>query len=180
MRIYTRTGDDGTTGLFGGPRVPKSDPRVAAYGAVDETNAVIGWALAAGPSRETADVLRRAQETCFRVGAALASAPGRDPGVPAIGEADVTALERAIDRCEEGLPPLKTFVLPGGGEPGARLHFARTVCRRAEREVVALAQREGVDRRIVEWLNRLGDLLFVLARWENRSSPETPWLGRHG
>jgi cob(I)alamin adenosyltransferase len=180
MRIYTKKGDDGSTGLFGGSRVSKADRRVAAYGTVDEMNAVIGWVLAAGPSPETTAALHAVQETCFRVGAFLALAPGADPGVPRIDDADVEALEHEIDRCEDALPPLKTFVLPGGGEVGARLHVARTVSRRAERDVVELARNELVDPHVVKWLNRLSDLLFVLARWENRDTPESPWVGRRG
>jgi cob(I)alamin adenosyltransferase len=180
MRIYTKRGDDGSTGLLGGVRVSKSAARVGAYGAVDELNAVIGWVRAAQPDADVDEVLASVQEGCFRAGAFLASAPGADPGVAAISSADVEGFERAIDRCEDGLPPLRTFVLPGGGEVGARLHVARTVCRRAERDVVALARAEPVDPAIVVWLNRLSDLLFVLARWANRASPEAPWAGRKG
>jgi cob(I)alamin adenosyltransferase len=178
MRIYTRTGDDGSTGLFGGPRVSKADLRVAAYGTVDELSSFLGWARAARPSAETDALLAKVQDTCFRVGAFLATASGRDPGVPRVDEADVEALEREIDRREDALPPLKTFVLPGGAEAGARLHVARAVGRRAEREVVALMREHLVDPLLLKWLNRLSDLLFVLARWENRESPEAPWTGR--
>jgi cob(I)alamin adenosyltransferase len=178
MRIYTKRGDDGSTGLLGGVRVSKADLRVGAYGAVDELNAVIGWVRAAGPEPDVDEVLAAVQENCFRVGAFLASAPGVDPGVARISDADVQGFEHAIDRCEDALPPLRQFVLPGGGEVGSRLHVARTVSRRAEREVVALAARESVDPMIVVWVNRLSDLLFVLARWANRASPERPWAGR--
>ena len=180
MRIYTKRGDDGSTGLLGGVRVDKSALRVGAYGAVDELNAVVGWVRAARPEKDVDEVLASVQEACFRVGAFLACAPGADPGVARISAADVEGFERAIDRCEDALPPLKTFVLPGGGEVGARLHVARTVSRRAEREVVALSRREAVDPAIVVWLNRLSDLLFVLARWANRATPEAPWAGRKG
>jgi cob(I)alamin adenosyltransferase len=182
MRIYTRGGDDGTTGLYGGARVSKADPRVAAYGAVDELNAALGWARAARPPAEVDRVLRAAQEACFRVGAHLASMAGRDPGVALPDDAEVSALEREIDALEARLPALKTFLLPGGSEAAARLHLARTVCRRAEREVVGLAAQEPVPAVAVRWLNRLSDLLFVQARFANLEAGEAdvPWTGRKG
>lgn len=177
MRIYTKTGDDGTTGLFGGLRVSKATDRVGAYGTVDELNAVLGWARAAGLPGELDRVLERVQEDCFRLGAFLATAPGKDPGIAHLTDADVALLERAIDRLEDDLAPLMTFVLPGGGEGAARLHVARTVCRRAERAVVDLAARESVDAVLVRWLNRLSDLLFVQARAANAAAgvPDVPW-----
>jgi cob(I)alamin adenosyltransferase len=177
MRIYTRTGDDGTTGLYGGARVSKASERVDVYGTVDELNAALGWARAAGLPAEVDTVLAAAQEGCFRIGAFLASAPGKDPGIARVTDADITGFERAIDRLEEGLAPLKTFVLPGGAEGAARLHLARTVCRRAERALVALAAREPVDPLHVRWLNRLSDLLFVQARATNKAAgvADVPW-----
>lgn len=177
MRIYTRTGDDGTTGLYGGGRVRKDAERVEVYGTVDELNAALGWARAAGLPPEVDRVLERAQEGCFRIGAFLAAAPGKDPGIARLGDADVLAFEQAIDALEQGLEPLKTFVLPGGVEGAARLHLARTVCRRAERALVGLAAREAVDPLQVRWLNRLSDLLFVQARAANRAAgvPDVPW-----
>lgn len=180
MKIYTRTGDDGTTGLYGGARTRKDDPRVEAYGTVDETNAVIGLARAAGLPREIEEVLVKAQSTLFDVGAALATPADRAASVPTVGDADVLALEQAIDALELHLPPLKTFVLPGGSEGAARLHVARTVCRRAERLVVAMAERLPVDPAIVRWLNRLSDLLFVQARFANHVAKvaDVPWVGR--
>jgi cob(I)alamin adenosyltransferase len=178
MRIYTRRGDDGSTSLYGGPRVSKAAHRVAAYGSVDELNSVLGWARAAPLSAPTDTVLAAVQDTCFRAGAHLASVPGKDPGVPGVADADVVYLEAEVDRCEDALPPLTTFILPGGSEAGARLHVARTVCRRAERDLVTLMQDEPVDPTILRWLNRLSDLLFTLARWENRETPERPWTGR--
>lgn len=181
-RIYTRGGDDGSTGLYGGVRVSKADARVGAYGCIDELNAVLGWALASAPPEETPEeiqaVLEVAQHGCFRLGAWLACAPGTDPGIAAVSDDDVLAFERAIDALEEDLPPLKTFILPGGGEAGARLHMARTVCRRAERRLIALAASSEVDPVGIRWLNRLSDLLFVQARYANHRAgrSETPWL----
>ena len=177
MRIYTRTGDDGTTGLYGGGRVSKASERVEVYGTVDELNAAVGWARAARLPEEIDRVLERVQEGCFRVGAFLATAAGKDPGIARLTDADVTPLEQAIDRLESDLTPLKTFVLPGGCEGAARLHLARTVCRRAERALVGLASRESVDPVHVRWLNRVSDLLFVQARAANRAAgvPDVPW-----
>lgn len=180
MRIYTKTGDDGTTGLYGGLRLSKAAHRVEAYGTVDELNAVLGWARAAGLPGELDRTLERVQDDCFRLGAFLACAPGKDPGVARLSDADVARLEQAIDRLEADLPPLRTFVLPGGGEAAARLHVARTVCRRAERAVVGLAAAEALDGVFVRWLNRLSDLLFVQARAANAAAgvADVPWLPR--
>lgn len=181
MKIYTKTGDDGTTGLYGGVRVSKADPRVEAYGAVDETNAAVGVARAAGLPAPIEAVLARAQATLFQVGGALATPPGTAGSTTAVLESDVEELEHAIDALEAGLPPLRTFVLPAGSEAAVRLHLARTVCRRAERQVVHLAGVSAVDPILVRWLNRLSDLLFVQARAANRSAgvPDVPWLGRN-
>jgi cob(I)alamin adenosyltransferase len=169
MKIYTKTGDDGTTGLLGGVRVPKHDARVAAYGDVDEANAVVGTAAALG-DRALARLLNGVQKDLFAIGARLAD-PTREV-VARRAKAAVTAghvrrLERAIDARERELPPLRSFVLPGGCPVAAALHQARTVVRRAERSVVALAQAAAVEPGIVVYLNRLSDLLFVLARSEN-------------
>ena len=124
--------------------------------------------------------LEMAQHACFRLGAVLASVPGKDPGVPAVSGDDVDVLEQAIDVHEEALPALKTFILPGGGEASARLHLARTVCRRAERGLVALGEHEAVEASAVRWLNRLSDLLFVMARRANHEAgiADVPWVGR--
>jgi cob(I)alamin adenosyltransferase len=180
MRIYTRTGDDGTTGLYGGARVSKACDRVDAYGTVDELNAVLGWVRAARPAPELDRPLERAQEGCFRLGAFLATAPGKDPGIARLSDDDVGWMEQTIDRLEADLEPLKTFILPGGSEVAARLHVARTVCRRAERAVVSLSSREPIDALFVRWLNRLSDLLFVMARWANSAAGEkdVPWEPR--
>jgi cob(I)alamin adenosyltransferase len=175
VKVYTRTGDDGTTGLFGGGRVAKSHPRLHAYGTVDEANAAVGLARAAlradGLSAEAlahADALLDAvQHDLFVLGGDLA-APGetRYP-VPRIEPAHTTALERAIDGLDADLPPLKHFILPGGTGGAAALHLARTVVRRAERLTVELAALDDVSEAAVHYLNRLSDLLFVLARWAN-------------
>ena len=182
MKIYTRGGDDGTTGLYGGVRVSKADKRVEAYGTVDELNAALGWVRAGRPSENIDATLAAAQETCFRLGAWLASVPGKDPGVPSVNDEDVEAFEAAIDAMENQLEPLKTFILPGGSELGARLHVARTVCRRAERAIVALAAVSSaeVPGVAMRWVNRLSDLLFVQARWVNHRAGcvEVPWQPR--
>ena len=182
MRIYTRSGDDGSTGLYGGVRVSKADPRVEAYGSIDELNAVIGWVRATQIPAALDEVLTWSQERCFCVGAFLASAPGTDPGIEPLTEEDVTQLEAAIDRLEEDLEPLKTFILPGGCEAAARLHIARTVCRRAERALVALAQGDGAEMLYIRWVNRLSDTLFVQARWANAQAgqADVPWQPRTG
>ncbi|MDA1194318.1 MAG: cob(I)yrinic acid a,c-diamide adenosyltransferase [Planctomycetota bacterium] len=177
MKIYTRGGDDGSTGLYGGGRVSKADLRVDAYGRVDELNALLGWVRAVKTTDNVDATLALAQDGCFRLGAWLASPAGKDPGVAPPTQEDVEMIEAAIDAMEAQLDPLKTFVLPGGCEAAARLHIARTVCRRAERQLVALHHTEAVEPVFVQWLNRLSDLLFVQARWENRRSgvPDEPW-----
>lgn len=178
MKIYTKTGDDGTTGLFGGGRVAKSSLRVEAYGTVDEVNSVIGIARAGGLASEIDAVLAEVQVDLFTVGAELACVPGKEDKLKMdlVSEADAERLERAIDEAEKHLEPLKTFILPGGTPQAAALHHARTVCRRAERAVLALEDAPA-RKEIVVYLNRLSDLLFVLARWANRLAKVTdvPW-----
>jgi cob(I)alamin adenosyltransferase len=180
VKVYTKTGDAGQTGLVDGSRVPKDHPRVTAYGEIDELNAVIGLARAEAPEAPLDDLLRGVQRDLFAIGAQLADPQAR------IGErkakAAVTAehaerLERAIDARESDLPPLRAFILPGGSRLGALLHLARTVCRRAERSVVALARQEDVDPQVVVYVNRLSDLLFVLARHANlaQGTAEDTW-----
>jgi cob(I)alamin adenosyltransferase len=181
VKIYTRTGDDGSTGLLGPGRVPKSAPRVEAYGAVDELNAVLGVARALDTGALLGTELGEIQATLFQLGAELAARePALLEALERIADDDVTALERWIDRLDAGLSPLASFVLPGGEPLAAQLHVARTVCRRAERRVVALAREESVEPRLVRYLNRLADLLFVMARWCNHrtGAPETEWRGR--
>ena len=180
MKIYTRTGDTGDTGLFGGTRVRKSDPRVAAYGDVDELNACLGVVCAQpGLDAEVGDVLALIQKDLFAIGARLADpaehVAGRVTKV-AVGDGDVQRLEGWIDRFEAGLPPLRRFILPGGSVPGAQLHLSRTVCRRAERSIVSLGA-ASVDAHVMMYINRLSDLLFVLARALNHRAgrTETEW-----
>lgn len=184
MKIYTKTGDAGDTGLFGGGRVSKSSMRVWAYGEVDELNSVIGLCAITPIDEERSALLAEIQRQLFEIGGELATTDARQQkgGLPQISEDDVVALERAIDQAEEELEPLMNFVLPGGSELSARLHLARTVCRRAERRVVALAAEENVRGELVRYLNRLSDLLFTLARLANvrANVPDVPWVPRKG
>ena len=183
VRIYTKTGDTGETGLFGGGRVPKSDARVAAYGEVDELNALIGVALTSIRDADIREALGAIQPDLFVVGAHLATPAttrGRRPALPSLPDDRVANFERRIDAAEAELPPLDAFVLPGGSPGGAALHHARTVCRRAERAIVALAAGQPVEPGVIVYMNRLSDLLFVLARLENHRAgqPERKWLWR--
>lgn len=181
MKIYTRSGDRGETSLLGGERVSKADPRVEAYGAVDELNSFLGLARAKVPREELARYLEALQAALFQVGAELATARPEDPKlaahVPHVTKSQVEEVEAWIDRLDAELPPLRNFVLPGGSEAGALLHLARAVCRRAERRVVALAQQQPVNPEVLRFLNRLGDFLFVAARWVNQvaGTPEPVW-----
>ena len=175
-RIYTRTGDDGSTGLGDGSRAGKDAPRVAAFGTLDEANAAIGLLLACdGLPEEVREVLAAVQHGLFDLGGELCI-----PGHAAMTQADVDALERQLDRFNATLPPLKEFILPGGGEAAARCHLARTVVRRAEREAVALSRIEPVRPEALAWLNRLSDLLFVLARVLCRASGAAEIAWQHG
>lgn len=181
MKIYTRTGDEGTTALFGGDRVPKDHPRIAAYGTVDETNSYIGVALAhlsSAPGEDRlAPLLTRLQDDLFVLGADLATPVDAKPVVPRIDGGHITRLEQVIDDFEADLPPLKHFVLPGGTPAGAMLHVARTTCRHAERLAVKAGREAPVNQHAAVYLNRLSDLLFVLARWANHEAgtPESYW-----
>lgn len=169
MKIYTKTGDRGQTGLLGGARVPKDHARVAAYGEVDETNAAVGLVLAHTKDARLTALLRQVQADLFALGAELADVrrARKQQAKAAVTPALVERLEREIDARDRVLPPLRAFVLPGGSPAAAFLHSARTVCRRAERSVVALARASRVDPLAIVYLNRLSDLLFVLARFEN-------------
>jgi cob(I)alamin adenosyltransferase len=179
MKIYTKTGDTGETGLFAGARVRKDDARIEAYGTVDELNAVIGLARAESLPAEIDDTLKRVQSELFSVGAELATPDPQKHGMALIGDAQIELLERAIDSLESGLSPLRHFILPGGSRGAASLHVARGVCRRAERRVVTLASAPGaeISERIIRYLNRLGDYLFVAARFANWEAKalETQW-----
>jgi cob(I)alamin adenosyltransferase len=181
MKLYTKTGDDGTTGLFGGARVAKASARVEAYGTVDETNAAIGVARAIPVDGRVDAVLAHIQDDLFTLGAELACVPGREDrlGMALLDDEDIGRLERAIDDADGASPPLKTFVLPGGCPTAAALHVARTVCRRAERAVLAIDDAPP-RREIVVYLNRLSDLLFALARQANGAAgvPDVPWTKR--
>ncbi|MDB6164548.1 MAG: cob(I)yrinic acid a,c-diamide adenosyltransferase [Xanthomonadaceae bacterium] len=173
-KIYTRTGDDGTTGLGDGTRIAKDSARVSAYGTVDEANSAIGLLLAAVLPADVGALLTTIQHQLFDLGGELCI-----PGHAAIFDADITALEQALDRYNTPLPPLKDFILPGGGEAAARCHVARTVVRRAERETVTLARHDVVRPQAVHYLNRLSDLLFVLARVLARASGHGEVLWNH-
>jgi len=179
MRIYTRTGDQGQTMLFGGPRVDKDVARVEAYGTVDELNAVLGLVRAEPLSADVDQLLARIQGELFEVGAEIASPDPVAQGTRTIGPHHVAALESHIDRFDAGLPPLGEFILPAGTRAAALLHVARTVCRRAERRLVTLVRQNPaeVSRVLLAYLNRLGDLLFVLARQANAAGgqPDVPW-----
>jgi len=167
-RIYTGTGDKGETGLVGGTRVSKDSLRVDAYGSVDELNSVLGIARAFLKDRELDDLLAELQKDLFVVGADLASTSDHQQrDVPRITAEKIASMEQTIDRFEAELSPLKAFILPGGGVAGSILHNARTVARRAERRVVTLSKAESINERMVPYMNRLSDLLFVMARVAN-------------
>jgi cob(I)alamin adenosyltransferase len=179
MKIYTKTGDQGDTGLFGGPRVGKDAPRIEAYGTVDELNGVLGMVRAQALERRFDELLTRIQNELFALGAQLATPDPAAHRTALIGPAQIAALEGAIDLFEEGLEPLKEFILPGGAPAAAGLHFARTVCRRAERRLVTLTRQsaEPIAGELIVYLNRLSDLLFVLARAVNHAAgvKDTHW-----
>ena len=182
-KLYTRTGDRGQTGLFGGRRVAKDHPRVVAYGAIDELNSALGVALSFIRQRSVVAALQAIQNELFNIGAELASdRPVRrgkkEPGVFRLEAERVRWLEGLIDEYDARVPPLRTFVLPAGSTAAATLHFARTVCRRAERAVVTLSRKERVNPAILAYLNRLCDLLFVLARYANKAARRRELLWR--
>lgn len=177
MKIYTKRGDSGDTSLFGGQRVSKSAQRIRAYGTVDELNSLVGLAASYDLSDTGTAHLRKLQEMLFVLGADLATPPSSETRIDRIDREDVSFLEEAIDEMEKELEPLKNFILPGGSQAGATLHVARTVCRRAERAVVACRESNEVSELPVTFLNRLSDFLFVLARFENKhqDTPEESW-----
>ncbi len=173
-KIYTRTGDDGSTGLGDGSRVGKDSVRVSAYGTVDELNSALGLVLACEIGDEVRETLTQIQHDLFDLGGELCI-----PGMETVRDADIERLEQVLDRFNDGLPPLKEFILPGGGLAAAHCHLARTICRRAERELVTLARSENVRAQPQRYLNRLSDLLFVLARVLARASGHGEVLWHH-
>ena len=192
-RVYTRTGDRGETSLVGGQRVPKDSPRIVAYGAVDELNAVVGLARvfneeqidaaapAEAPRRRLDAILRKIQNQLFDLGSELATPPDAVyEGMFRMGEGEVTELESIMDDCQKDLEPLKSFILPGGGRVHGFLHQARTVCRRAERDLLALSRAEPVSEWTLRYLNRLSDLFFVLGRWAGKQAGEREYLWERG
>lgn len=173
MKIYTKTGDKGETSLFGGRRVWKDDLRIRAYGTVDELNAILGVAISELMNKELIDVIKNLQNDLFTVGSDLASPQDKENKnfvIPRVDTNLIMQLEVLIDKYDSQLPELKNFILPGGLKGSAILHHARTVCRRAEREVVSLSKVDMINHEIEVYLNRLSDLLFVLARFENFSN----------
>ncbi len=188
-RVYTRTGDKGMTALVGGKRVPKDSPRIAAYGTIDELNSVLGLArvfneerLEEGEKHRWLDeVFRRLQNQLFDLGSELATPEDAVyEGMHRIGDAEVKALEALMDRCQKELAPLRSFTLPGGGRIGGFLHQCRTVCRRAEREILALSRVEPIGEGPLRYVNRLSDLFFVLSRWVGKHLGETEYLWERG
>ncbi len=185
MKIYTRRGDSGQTDLMGGRRVPKDDARVCAYGTADELNAVLGICVVRTAREDARAVLIAIQGQLFDLGAFLATpdaATREKIGVQGVSAANIAAMEGQIDSFEIELPALRSFILPGGSEAAAALHHARAVCRRLERELVGLQALEGVDEQVLRFVNRLSDLLFVLARAENAEAgvAEQPWPAKEG
>ncbi len=192
-RVYTRTGDGGETSLVGGRRVPKDSPRIVAYGVVDELNAIVGLVrvfneerlAAAGATAERHrwldEVLKKVQNQLFDLGSELATPPDAVyEGMFRMGEGEVTELEHLMDECQKDLEPLKSFILPGGGRVHGFLHQARTVCRRAERDLLALSRVEPVSEWTLRYLNRLSDLFFVLGRWVGKQTGEREYLWERG
>ncbi|MBS1490955.1 MAG: cob(I)yrinic acid a,c-diamide adenosyltransferase [Bacteroidetes bacterium] len=181
MKIYTKTGDDGTTALFGGLRLPKSDLRIDAYGTIDELNSFLGLLRDQPANHSRQEVLIEIQDRLFTIGSILATEPGNTKvKIPSLHENDIIFLEKEIDKMDAQLPPMKFFVLPGGHESVSIGHIARTVCRRAERLVIALNGQSAVDPLVIQYLNRLSDYLFMLGRMitHELQITETPWRPR--
>ena len=188
-KVYTRTGDRGETALVGGKRVAKDSPRVETYGVIDELNSVVGLARvfneedrSAGEAHEFLDeVLCQIQDELFDLGSELATPPEFfATGMYRVSDEEVKRLEKLMDRCQKDLEPLKSFVLPGGGRIGAYLHQCRTVCRRAERDILRLSRSEEVNPTLLKYVNRLSDLFFVLARWISKQRGESEYLWQRG
>jgi cob(I)alamin adenosyltransferase len=188
-KVYTRTGDKGETALVGGKRVPKDSVRIDAYGTIDELNSIVGLArvfneecLDAGEGHRFLDgVLCRIQDELFDIGSELATPPEFfQDGMYRVGEEEITRIEKLIDQCQEDLEPLNSFILPGGGRVGAYLHQCRTVCRRAEREILRLSRTEAINDCMIKYVNRLSDLFFVLSRWIAKQTGEQEYLWQRG
>ncbi|MBI4412644.1 MAG: cob(I)yrinic acid a,c-diamide adenosyltransferase [Deltaproteobacteria bacterium] len=180
MKIYTKTGDDGTTALFDGTRVDKNNPRVDTYGDIDELNAMLGIVVSGTADPEFTQLIRQIQRDLFALGAQLANPSHKKLKAKAdFSEDKITSLEKAIDKCDAEFGPIKTFMLPGGSPTAARFEFARTLCRRAERRVVSLSKNVEIKPDILIYLNRLSDLLFMLARVANKREgiQDIPWDG---
>ncbi len=181
MKIYTKTGDEGTTALFGGKRVSKADLRIDTYGTIDELNSYFGLVRDQPVNQNRKDILIEVQDRLFTIGSILATEPGNTKvKIPALAASDITRLEQEIDTMDAQLPPMKFFVLPGGHASVSIGHVARTVCRRAERLTIALNQTEKVEPLVIQYLNRLSDYLFVLCRSmaHELQIEETPWKPR--
>jgi cob(I)alamin adenosyltransferase len=181
MKIYTKTGDEGTTSLFGGKRVSKADLRIDTYGTVDELNSYIGLVRDQEVNQKRKEVLVEIQERLFTIGSILATEPGNSKvKIPSLHEQDVVFLEQEMDKMDAELPPMRFFVLPGGHPSVSFGHVARTVCRRAERLTIALNAHEVVEPLVIKYLNRLSDYLFVLCRMmaQELKVEETPWKPR--
>ena len=180
MKIYTKTGDTGKTSLFGGKRVPKDTLRIEAYGTVDELNSILGVCRSMNTAKEVDAVFEEIQNDLFTLGADLATPSDTKKKVKRISPPDVSRLEQHIDAIQPNLAPLASFILPGGNRSASMVHLARTVCRRAERLVVRLSREETIGEHDIVYLNRLSDLLFVVARWINAlgNTPETTWQPR--
>ncbi len=188
-RVYTRTGDRGETALVGGRRVAKDSQRIEAYGTIDELNSIVGLArvfneekLRDHDAHRFVDVvLRQIQNQLFDLGSELATPPDSyQPGMYRVGEAEIKDIERLIDECQKNLGPLKSFVLPGGGKISGYLHQCRTVCRRAEREILRLSRIEELNEWVLKYVNRLSDLFFVLSRWIGKQTGEQEYLWQRG
>jgi cob(I)alamin adenosyltransferase len=181
MKVYTKTGDKGTTSLFGGTRVSKSNDRIETYGTVDELNSHIGLLRDQPVNSDRHKLLVEIQDRLFTIGSILATEPGNAKlKIPNLADSDVVLLETEIDTMEEHLPPMKNFVLPGGHQSVSFCHIARCVCRRAERLVIGLSENEEIQPIVIQYLNRLSDYLFVLSRkmTAELKAPETPWISR--
>ena len=181
MKIYTKTGDFGNTSLFGGKRVDKDNQRIEAYGTLDELNSVIGLILVEKVNEKTRKILTILQQSLFVIGSELATPSDvQSKAIRPLTNEEIKLLENYIDEIDADLPPLKNFIIPGGTKAASLLHFARTVCRRAERRIVEIDKSENISKNIIAYMNRLSDLLFVIARFENHvtSTPETEWKPR--